>query len=172
MKLSLLLSFILSLSLFPSDSQRTIKLSELQMNQRVILDWTFQGCFNVEHYKLTFVSVPKPQVKIERVEPMACFHSIYSISSSNASEMRSLTRPITLEQMSELDEALALYQSEGSSDFQPCVESESATLWLYTDKTLLATETIKSCAPTKIGSLIDSLKGSQFQPKPRRAAIN
>jgi hypothetical protein len=160
MKLLLLLPVILSLAAFPSSPPCTIKLGELQPNQRIELDWQYQACFNSEHYRLTFSSTLQVQVKMEK------------INSPGAVGQQGAAIPVTRKQLSELDESLSSYPSADGSNFQGCIETETITLTLYTDKAMQATEVIKACAPTKIGSLINTLKEGQFPSRLNRAAVN
>ena len=160
MKLSLLLSVILSLTFFPSSPPGIIEFGELQMNQRIEVDWQYQACFSSEHYKLTFISTPQLQVKIEKM------------NSPGMKEMQRANVPVTRNQLSEWDGSLRPYQSSGPSDFQGCIATEKITLTLYTDNTMQATEVIKACAPTRIGSLINSLKEKQFPSRLKQAAVN
>jgi hypothetical protein len=160
MKLSLLLSFILSLAFFPSNPQRTIKLGELQPDQRIEVDWQYQACFSSEHYKLTFSSHLQLQVKMEKI---------------NSPVMTGLQRaamPVTQDQLSELDKSLASYPSSDPLRLQECLETETIKLTLYTGKDIQATEVIKACAPTEFGSFINSLKERQFPSSLKRAAVN
>lgn len=148
--MKLLLSLALALFVAPAfaTSTRTIKLGDMQPNQRIEVDWKYQGCFTSGHYTMTFSYAPKLQIEFKQ------------ISSLSNAEIQQSTLPVTKKSLTEWDAALADYRVADPSRSPTCTSTEEVVVTLYEDGVERYREALenKSCSETKIWVFVDALK--------------